>query len=274
MMIEHDGDRDRSRHESRVRVPPNAIAAAQVVRRCRGHIGARLDAGTFQLLIGWRTRLVRLFWQGESRHNFITVTYVPESGSVVYFFVGDRMASRGSPSRAVVAAPRLRSIGLQHPDRCAALSIVRRKLRDGNRKARIANFATLASVAVGVACCATHGTRCVVRVYRTPRQSFSWRADCGGTGRWHRRRPCSAMRATASATRSTMPEYGIDLEDENASEVHADLDAFEAARWWCAPLKLVARLLRGPTVPAARSGGWVSGRSGRSAAVSRGVRGR
>jgi hypothetical protein len=31
-------------------------------------------------------------------------------------------------------------------------------------------------------------------------------------------------------------EYQIDLEDENASEVHADLDAFEAARWWCAPL--------------------------------------
>jgi hypothetical protein len=30
--------------------------------------------GYVQLLNGWRTHLARLFWQGESRHDFITVT--------------------------------------------------------------------------------------------------------------------------------------------------------------------------------------------------------
>lgn len=49
--------------------------------------------GYVQLLNGWRTHLVRLFWQREEQARFHHGDVSAELGSVVHFFAGDRMAA-------------------------------------------------------------------------------------------------------------------------------------------------------------------------------------
>jgi hypothetical protein len=49
--------------------------------------------GYVQLLNGWRTHLVRLFWQREKQARFHHGDVSAEPGSVAHFFAGDRMAA-------------------------------------------------------------------------------------------------------------------------------------------------------------------------------------
>ena len=144
MMIEHDGTAIESRHESRVRVLPNVIAAAEVIRRCRGHISARLDAGRCSCGMVGETIFVRLCWQG--REGFHHGDVRAEPGSVVCLPRPD-----GRPRIAITCGGGC----AQCSDRlgCNAKTDGRRyrscaeMLRGGNRKAGIASVATLASSA-------------------------------------------------------------------------------------------------------------------------------
>ena len=104
--------------------------------------------GYVQLLNGWRTHLVRLFGQREEQARFHHGDVSAELGGRLSI----SSPATGWPRIAITCGGAAHTAQIDwaaKPARCAATSIVRRKLRDRNRKEGIASPAALASIAVG-----------------------------------------------------------------------------------------------------------------------------
>ncbi len=104
MMVERDGDRDRSRSLESSTGLPECHRPRPLIRRCRGHISARLDAGRCSCGMVGEPIFVWLCWRGGDQARFHHGGVSPRAWVGCLFL---RRRPDGRPriaKRAVVAA--------------------------------------------------------------------------------------------------------------------------------------------------------------------------